>query len=101
VPPAADRVTGPPEHRQDEADHDGNDADRPDNAYSGDESDDEENDAENDQVELLARSHRAARRQDNIWDVMQAGSRYSHGLRGRAGWKRLWPVGSCIFLSFS
>jgi hypothetical protein len=52
-------------------------------------------------VELLARSHRAARRQDNIWDVMQAGSRYSHGLRGRAGWKRLWPVGSCIFLSFS
>ena len=66
VPPAADRVTGHPEHRQDETYHDGNDADRPDNGDSGDEPDNEEDDAENDQVGLLSGSRRAARRQENI-----------------------------------
>ena len=82
MPPAADRVTGHPEHCQDDADHDGDDADRPENAYSGDESDNEENDAENDQVRLLAGSRRAARRQENIWMLCRP-NRVTRGARGR------------------
>ena len=53
VSASADRVTGHPEQRHDHADHQDNDADRPENRYSGDESDDEKNDAENDQGRLL------------------------------------------------
>ena len=82
MPPAADRVTGPPEQRQDEAGHDGNDADRPENAYSGDESDDEENDAENDQVGLLAGSRRAARRQEIIGTLCRPDSVARAAARG-------------------
>jgi hypothetical protein len=46
VPASADRVTGHPEQRQDDAGHNGDDADRPDNSDFGDEPDDEENDTD-------------------------------------------------------
>ena len=54
MPAPADRVTGHPEQREDQADHDCNDADRPENRYSADEPDNEENYAKNDQGRLLA-----------------------------------------------
>jgi hypothetical protein len=49
VSASADGVTGHPEQRQDDASHNGDDADRLDNSDFGDEPDDEENDTENDQ----------------------------------------------------
>jgi hypothetical protein len=49
VSASADGVTGHPEQRQDDASHNGDDADRLDNSDFGDEPDDEENDSENDQ----------------------------------------------------
>lgn len=47
MPPAADRVTGDSEQRQDRADHHGDDAERPDNGDLPGEADDEENHIEN------------------------------------------------------
>jgi hypothetical protein len=70
VSASADRVTGHPEQREDHADHDDDDADRPENRYSGDEPDNEENDAENDQGRPLAYdSRRPGRGQKNVLDV--------------------------------
>jgi hypothetical protein len=46
VPASDDRVTGHPEQRQDDAGHNGDDADRPDNSDFCDEPDDEENDTD-------------------------------------------------------
>ena len=49
VSPPADRLPGHPEQCQDRADHDHDDADRPEDGYFGDEANDEENYAENNQ----------------------------------------------------
>jgi hypothetical protein len=46
---ASNRMTGPPQQRQDHAYHDSYDADRPENGNISDEADDEKNHAENDQ----------------------------------------------------
>src|ERR1039457_7377107 len=54
VSPAADGVTGHPEHCQDGADHQHNNADGPDNGDLRDEPDNDQDDAENDQLWLLA-----------------------------------------------
>ena len=84
VSASADRVASHPEQREDHADHEGNDADRPENRYSGDEPDNEENDAENDQGRLLACDRRRlGRGQKNGLDVKQLTPRWLRGcLRG-------------------
>jgi hypothetical protein len=54
VSAAADGVTGHPEHCQNDADHQHNNADRPDDGDLRDEPDNEQDNAENDQLWLLA-----------------------------------------------
>jgi hypothetical protein len=54
VPASADRVTSHPEDRQNCADYDDNNADRPENGDPGDEADNEEKNAEDNNEELLA-----------------------------------------------
>src|ERR1035441_623300 len=52
--PAADGVTDHPEHCQDDADHQHNNSDGPDDGNLRDEPDNQQDDAENDQLWLLA-----------------------------------------------
>ena len=94
---SADRVAGHPEQREDHAGHEGNDADRPENRYSGDEPDNEKNDAENDQGRLLAcDSRRLGRGQKNGLDVKQLKPRWVAWLPPGSGSARLPVTGGLL-----
>lgn len=81
MPPAADRVTGDSEQRQDRADHHGDDAERPDNGDLPGEADDEENHIENAYPVLLAVSSRPpGQRHEGVLDIRRS-ARWPDGLR--------------------